>query len=474
MLCVAQFVVVLDATAVTGALPALGRELGFTARGLQWVVTAYTLTFGGFLIVGGRVADLVGSRRAFVVGLVGFTAASVCCGLASSPALLIMSRIAQGAAAALLSPAALAMLTVITAEGRERERAVGIWTAAAAGGGAAGWVLGGLLTDFLGWRWVFLVNLPIGLAALPLIALVLPRQPARRGARLDAVGAAGVTLGLGLIVYGMTGATEVAAAPLLVLVPLLVGVAIVIGVVRHERRTADPLIPLGLLGKAELRGANLLAASITASTTPAMFLAVLYVQNVLGLSPGRAALYFPALNITVIAGSLAGPRLITRLGPRSSAMVGLGLVAAGALALTTLPSHGMPAGRLLTSFALMGLGLGIASVASTTVGTGVAPATERGVASGLLNSAAQIGTAVGLAVIIPLSAPDAGGPGQLVDGMRPGFIGAALIAGLGLAAAWMLPKRDATTDDPRSGSTAAGDVGDSISPASQPNSDRSS
>ena len=197
VLCVAQFVVVLDATAVTGALPALGRELGFTAGGLQWVVTAYTLTFGGFLIVGGRVADLVGSRRAFAVGLLGFTAASLCCGLASSPALLIVSRVAQGAAAALLSPAALAMLTVITRAGQERERAVGIWTAAAAGGGAAGWVLGGLLTDSLGWRWVFLVNLPIGLAALPLIALVLPRQPARRGARLDAAGAVGRHAGPG-------------------------------------------------------------------------------------------------------------------------------------------------------------------------------------------------------------------------------------------------------------------------------------
>ncbi len=443
MLCVAQFVVVLDATAVTGALPELGRDLGFTARDLQWVVTVYTLTFGGFLIVGGRIADLVGSRRAFAVGLLGFTAASLCCGLASSPEMLIASRIAQGAAAALLSPAALAMLTVITAEGQERQRAVGIWTAAAAGGGAAGWVLGGLLTDSLGWRWVFLVNIPIGLVALPLIALVLPRQQARPGARLDAIGAVGVTLGLGLIVYGLAGVTEIAAAPLLVVLPLLTGVAIMIGVVRHERRATDPLLPLGLLGTPEMRGANLLAASITASTTPAMFLAVLYVQNVLGLSPGRAALYFPALNITVIAGSLTGPRLLTRLGPRSAAIAGLGLVTAGALILTTLPSHGVPTSRLLTSFALMGFGLGIASVASTTVGTGAAPPTERGVASGFLNSAAQIGTAVGLAVIVPLTSADAEGPGQLLDGMRPGFIGAALIAVLGMAAAWMLPRKPA-------------------------------
>ena len=387
--------------------------------------------------------------------------------------MLIVFRIAQGAAAALLSPAALAMLTVITRLGRERDRAVGIWTAAAAGGGAAGWVLGGVLTDSLGWRWVFLVNLPIGLVALPLIALVLPRQQARRGARLDAAGAAGVTLGLGLIVYGMTGATEIVDAPLFVVLPLLTGVAIMIGVVRHERRTADPLLPLGLLGTAEVRGANLLAASITASTTPAMFLAVLYVQNVLGLPPGRAALYFPALNLTVIAGSLTGPRLITRIGPRSSAIAGLGLITAGALALIALPSHGMPAGRLLTCFALMGFGLGIASVSSTTVGTSAAPPEERGVASGLLNSAAQIGTAVGLAVIVPLTSSDAEDPGQVLDGMRPGFIGAALIAVLGMAAGWMLPRRHADANGPRSGSRAAAETSDSISPAPEREPNRS-
>jgi MFS family permease len=228
---------------------------------------------------------------------------------------------------------------------------------------------------------------------------------------------------------------------------LLTGVAIMIGVIGHERRAADPLLPPSLLGIAELRGANLVAASITASTSPAMLLAMLYVQNVLGLPPGRAALYFPALNLTVIAGSLAGPRLLSRIGPRSSATVGLALVTAGALALTTLPSHGMPVGRLLTSFALMGLGLGIASVASTTTGTGVAPGTERGVASGLLNSAAQIGAAVGLAVIVPLTSPGAEGPARMLDAMRPGFIGAAVIAGLGIAAARTLPRRHADADD---------------------------
>ena len=181
VLCVAQFVVVLDATVVVSALPAMGRDLGFTPGGLQWVVTAYTLAFGGFLVVGGRVADLIGSRRGFTLGLVGFTVASLACGLAPSPALLLAGRVLQGVAAALLSPAALALLTSITASPSARRRGVGVWTAAAAGGGATGWVLGGLLTEYADWRWVFFLNVPVGVIVLPLVALVLPR--ARVGTR---------------------------------------------------------------------------------------------------------------------------------------------------------------------------------------------------------------------------------------------------------------------------------------------------
>ena len=237
----------------------------------------------------------------------------------------------QGVAAALLSPAALALLTSITTSASARRRGVGIWTAAAAGGGATGWVLGGLLTEYADWRWVFFINVPVGVVVLPLIALVLPRAEGRRPEQLDAVGAVGVTLGLGLVVYGLTGAAELASRPLLVVVPVLAGIGVLAGVLWHERRVANPLLPADLLRGRAARGANLAALLVTASTTPAMFLAVLYVQDLLGIPPGRAAWYFPALNLAVIAGSLLGPRLIGWIGSRCSAVAGFALIAAGAL-----------------------------------------------------------------------------------------------------------------------------------------------
>jgi MFS family permease len=214
----------------------------------------------------------------------------------------------------------------------------------------------------------------------------------------------------------------------------------VAGVLWHERRVANPLLPPGLLRGRALRSANLAALLVTASTTPAMFLAVIYVQDLLDMPPGRAAWYFPALNVAVIAGSLLGPRLIGRFGSRGSAMAGFGLVAVGALLLTTLPSHGLPSARLLTSFAVMGVGLAMASVASTTVGTTVAAPAERGLVSGLLNSAAQIGTALGLAVIIPLAAQAGSDPDSMLNGMRWGFLGTGVIAGLGLVFGLLLPE----------------------------------
>jgi MFS family permease len=209
----------------------------------------------------------------------------------------------------------------------------------------------------------------------------------------------------------------------------------------HERRVANPLLPSGLLRGRAVRGANLAALLVTASTTPAMFLAVLYEQDLLDIPPGRAAWYFPALNLAVIAGSLLGPRLIGWCGSRWSALAGFGLIAAGALILTTLPSQGLSSARLLTSFTVMGVGLAIASVASTTVGTTVAAPSERGLVSGLLNSAAQIGTALGLALIIPLAARPASDSDIMLSGMRWGFLGTSVIAIFGLVAGLLLPPR---------------------------------
>jgi EmrB/QacA subfamily drug resistance transporter len=437
LVCVAQFVVVLDVTIVTTALPAIRQALGFSDAELQWVFTAYALVFGGLLIFGGRVADLAGRRRTFLIGLGLFAVASAGCALAWSPAALVGGRVLQGAGAALLSPAALAVLTTLSEPGESRRRAVGWWTAVAAGGGASGWVFGGLITEYVGWRWVFAVNVPIAAVALVVALRVLPAdRPPARTSRLDLGGALTATAGLALLVYGLTsagarGLDQIASWLLL----LLAAIAFVI-FVRHEGRTANPLLPLGLLRSRSVAGANLTAVAITASTTPAMYLAVLYVQQVLGLSAARGSLLFPGVNLGVIAGSLLGPRLLGRLGARRTLLAGFGGIAVGTTLLLLMPGDGLPVVQLVGAFAVMGLGLGAASVASTQTGTDAADPAYRGVASGLLNSAAQVGTAVGVALLLPLAAAIGL---DTMTGYRIGWIGAGVIALAGALAGLLVP-----------------------------------
>ena len=439
VICIAQFVVVLDATIVVTALPAIRQALGFREAELPWVFTAYTLVFGGLLICGGRVADLAGRRRTFLIGFVLFTAASAGCALAWSPATLVAARVLQGAGAALLSPAALALLTTLTEPGEGRRRAVGWWTAVAAGGGASGWVLGGLITEFAGWRWVFAVNVPIGLTALAMTPWLLPadRKQARTS-RLDLGGAVTATAGLALLVYGLTSAGERGLGRLSSWLPLLLAAAAFVIFVHHEGQTADPLLPMRLLRSRPVAGANLTALAITASTTPAMYLAVLYVQDVLGVPTGRASLLFPAVNLAVIAGSLAGPRLLGRLGARRTALAGFAGIAIGITILVALPSGGLPVAQLLSAFVFIGAGLGIASVASTQIGTDAAESGLRGVASGLLNSAAQVGTAIGVALLVPLAAATSS---TVMAGYRIGFLGAIAVALAGALSSFLIPVR---------------------------------
>ena len=312
------------------------QALGFSQAGLQWVFTAYALVFGGLLIFGGRVADLAGQRRTFLIGLAVFTAASAGCALAWSPAALVAGRVLQGAGAALLSPAALALLTTLSEPGPRRRRAVGWWTAVAAGGGASGWVLGGLITEYAGWRWVFAVNVPVGLVAVMIAPRVLPTdQRQTRTSGLDLGGALTATAGLALLVYGLTSAGERGLTRLSSWLPLLLAAVAFVIFVRHEGRTANPLVPLGLIRSPPVAGANLTALAITGSTTPAMYLSVLYVQDVLGVPAGRASLLFPAVNLAVIAGSLTGPRLLGRMGARLTAMAGFTGIAIGITMLIT-------------------------------------------------------------------------------------------------------------------------------------------
>lgn len=437
VVCVAQFVVVLDVTIVTTALPAIRQALGFSDAGLQWVFTGYALVFGALLIFGGRVADVAGRRRTFLIGLTVFALASVGCALAWSAEALVTARLVQGAGAALLSPAALALLTTLTEAGESRRRAVGWWTAVAASGGASGWVLGGLISEYVGWRWVFAVNVPIAVIALAIAAHVLPpdRQSAKT-MRLDLGGALSATAGLALLVYGLASVGDRGLVQVASWLPLLLAAIAFVIFLRHEGRTADPLLPLGLLRSRPVAGANLTAVAITASTSPAMFLAVLYVQETLRVPAGRASLLFPAVNLGVIAGSLLGPRLLGSLGARRTLVTGFSGIAVGTIVLLLLPDHGLPAIQLLGAFGVMGAGLGAASVASTQTGTDAADPEYRGVVSGVLNSAAQVGTAVGVALLLPLAAAIGL---DTMTGYRVGFVGAGAIALGGALAGLLVP-----------------------------------
>ena len=387
LLCVAQFVVVLDVTIVAIALPAIRRDLGFEPADLQWVLSAYTLTFGGGLLLAGRVADLYGARRAFRSGLLIFAAASFACALAPTAAALIAARAVQGAGAALVAPSALALLVATEPAGAARSRALAIWTAAAAGGGASGWVLGGLITSGPGWEWVFAVNVPIGLAGAALAGRVLPSDDPRGEGGLDLPGALTFTLGLGAVLLGLSRGW---------VLPVGGGLLLLILFARIQRRSPNPLLPPGELRRPGLARGSLVALAITGTTSPAMFLAVLHAHTANGL-------VFAPLNVAVIAGSLASPRV-----PRAMP-AGLAGIAAGC-ALLALEAP------LLPALVVMGAGLGVASVASTRAGVGDE---AQGVASGVLNTAAQFGTAIGLAVIV---APAA------ALGFRWGWLGCAAIA----------------------------------------------
>jgi MFS family permease len=419
LLCVAQFVVVLDVTIVAVALPTIGADLGMDAGRLEWIIAAYGLAFGGFLMLGGRAGDLYGRRRLFVVGLALFSAASLGCGLATSGAVLIAARAAQGLGAAALAPAALAILTATVPAGPQRDRAVALWTAAAAAGGALGWVLGGVLTGALGWRSVFLVNVPVGALALALVRAVLDesRDPGAPR-RLDVAGALALTLGLTALVHGLTARA---------LVPLAFAAASLAAFAVLERRVRAPLIPPGSLRSAPLLSAGAVSAIVTAATTPPLFLCLLYVAHELHRGPLATGLMFAPVNLAVIAGSWLGPRLLARTTPARAMAVGLAAIAAGALALLGISG---PA-SLLAPFVSMGLGIGVAATASTAAGT-AASGDRLGLASGLLNAAAQLGTSLGLALLVGAAASD----------YRRGFVGAALLAGAGAAAMLVVTRRD--------------------------------
>lgn len=448
LLCVVQFVDVLGVTIVIVALPAIGRDLGLAGQDLQWVVSMYALCFGGFLLLAGRAADLYGRRRLFATGLALFTVASLACGLASSPAMLLGARALQGMGAAVAVPAALSLLTTTFPGGPERARALGVWTAAAAGGGVSGFFLGGVLTGTLGWHWVFLVNVPVCAVVLALTPILLVESRAQAARRLDLVGAVVGTAGLVLLVYGFSRVEEAGFAAADTLGTLALAAALLAGFWLVESKVTDPIVPHRVFRSRELVGANLAAFTLTAVTSPAGVLGSLYLQEVLGYPPTATGLALLPFSLAAVAGSFAGAWLTATLRARATMVSGLVTVAAAMLLLYRIPTHGgLP--WLVAGLVIAGSGLTCASVASTAAGTAVAASDAQGLASGLLNTAAQLGTALGIAALVTVAAArtatltGAGDPtsAQLVDGFRLAFLAGALLALLGaLVILLLVPK----------------------------------
>jgi EmrB/QacA subfamily drug resistance transporter len=401
LLAMTQFVIVIDASIVNVALPSIGAALRFSRDDLSWVVNAYTLTFGGFLLLGGRLADLLGRRRMFMLGLVVFSLASLAGGLAQSEAWLIIARAIQGLGAAIVSPAALSIITTTFAEGAERNRALGIWGAVAGLGGAAGVLLGGILTSGLSWRWVLFVNVPIGLVAATLAPRLLLESHAENGAEsFDIPGAVTVTAGLALLVYTVVDAVNVGWGSTGTLLRLAGSAALLVAFVAIESRQRHPLMPFSIFRLRTLRGANIVGLLIGMSLFSMFFFISLYLQDVLGYSPIKAGISYLPLAVGIILAAGAASQLTTRVGFKPTLIAGLLFIAGALLWFSRVPAPGGSfAANVLGPSLLAAIGLGLAFVSVTIAAvTGTEPH-EAGLASGLINTAQQVGGALGLAIL---------------------------------------------------------------------------
>ena len=406
----AQFMVILDVAIVNVALPSIQADLGFSEASLQWVISAYAIVFGGTLLLGGRLADLLGRRRLFISGLALFSLSSLLCGLAWSEGSLIAFRGLQGLGGALLAPAALSLLTTTFAEGRERNRALGIYGAASGSGAAAGVLLGGLLTSSLSWSWIFFVNIPVGIAAIAVTPWLLRESRAALAHRhFDFAGAASVTAGLMLLVYAMTRATTDGWGAPATLALLGGAAALLLAFVGIELRSRSPLLPLRIFRLRALSAANVAMAIVGAAAFSEFFLLTLYLQDVLDYSALRAGVAFSAFALTVVVASNLAQLIVSRIGARATLTIGLLMFAASVAYVTRLPVHGSYFVDLFPAFVIGGAGMGFSFVPITISAlAGVHPA-DAGIASGLVNTSRQIGGAIGLAATGAIAAASTSG-----------------------------------------------------------------
>jgi EmrB/QacA subfamily drug resistance transporter len=452
LLCGAFFMVILDGTIVLVALPSIGADLGFSEQGLQWVLSAYALTFGGLLLLGGRAADLLGRRRLFMTGVLLFTAASLMCGLAWSPAALLTARVVQGVGAAIMTPTALSIISTTFPEGAERNKALGIWGALGGIGATAAWLIGGPLVDGPGWEWIFFINIPLGLAALALSPRLLSESRAALTRRsYDPAGALTITGALVLLVYAVVEAPDVGWGDAQTIL-LVAGSALLLAAFALiESRHRAPLVPLRLLHSRTLVGANAVMLLVGALAVGMPFVLTLYAQRVLGYSAVKFGLSSVVLAVAVTVGAIVAQAAVLKVGSRPVAATGMALMGAGSLLLTQVSVSGSYFGDIFFGLLVFGPGVGFAFVTATVAALADVAEHEAGLASGLSNTALQIGAALGVAIVTTVAisrsedylAANTGANPLVVlnEGLQSAFLALVVMAGIGMALALLLPGR---------------------------------
>jgi EmrB/QacA subfamily drug resistance transporter len=454
--CLAQFMVILDVSVVNVALPSIHKSLNFSETNLQWVVNAYTVTFAGFLLLGGRAADLIGRRIVFVSGLILFSAASLAGGLATSQGVLIAARTVQGIGGAVIAPASLSILTTTFTDPKERNRAVGIWGAMGGAGGAAGVILGGILTDLLSWRWILFINVPIGLiAALYTQRVVAEGRNPERHRGFDASGAIAATGGLSLLVFGIVRTDSTGWGSPQTLGLMAGGIALLFAFVAIEGKLAkSPLMPLRIFASRTLSAANVVVVLIGAATFGMWFFLTLYMQQVQGYSPLRAGLAFLPMTLCIVAGSTIASRTVMRFGAKRLLVIGMIAQTAGLLLFTRVSVGGTYLGEILIGSLLVAFGIGFAFVTGTISAVSGARPQEAGLASGLVNTSRMMGGALGLAILAAIATArtnsllhdHAASHHAQLDALTSGFqlafgVGAAFAIAGGLVALFALPRQ---------------------------------
>jgi EmrB/QacA subfamily drug resistance transporter len=448
---VEQFMVVLDATVVNVALPTIQRDVGFSEHSLSWILNAYTLMFGGFLLLGGRLADRLGRRRLFVAGISLFAGASLICGVSQSEGMLLVARGLQGLGGALVSPAALSILLTTFVEGPERNRALAVWGAIAGAGGALGLLAGGVIVEVLSWRWVFFINVPIGAAVLALAPRLVPESRSESATRgYDAEGAIAITLGTIALVFTLIKADGWGWTSGRTLAGFAVAAVLIAAFVVIERRHQDPLIPLRIFSNRGLAAADATMLVVAAALFGVFFFCTLYLQQVLGYSALKTGVAYLPLSLTIIGASAVASRFVDRFTPKPVLVAGLLISTAGFVLLTRVTGHGDYASHVLPAMIVLGTGLGMSFVPITIAATNGVAAGDSGLASGLLNTTQQVGGSLGLAILSSVSTSRATSalhdgsplPAALTHGFKGAFTVAAALCAAGVVVALaLLPSR---------------------------------